>query len=186
MLFRRVLSDLSLPHQVFIAKTDIWNGEIHTAAWFHSEKVSEEGSAAGPGEGGGGTTHLGLEIDPAHPPPLRAAWARPVASSRPGRAALRPSSAVISSTRGQITACSILSGGGCRTGEVAGGGASGRTEEAPLCRYVSTITFLFIYPALDLPVCTVFCLLWRFSRVFFFFLILQSCVTVEDNLDLFH
>lgn len=65
VLFLHVLSDLSLPHQVFIAKTDIWNGEIHRAAWFHSEKVSEEGSAAGPGERGE-TTSLGLEIDPPH------------------------------------------------------------------------------------------------------------------------
>lgn len=41
-------------------------------------------------------------------------------------------------------------------------GRVGGMEEAPLCRYMSTITFLLIYPQLYLAICTVSCLLLRF------------------------
>lgn len=83
LLFLRVLSDLSLPHQIFIAKADIWNGEIHSAAWFPSEKVSAPPAPA-EGEGLRGWMQN-------RPRPLCVVRPRPVASSPLNRAALRRS-----------------------------------------------------------------------------------------------
>lgn len=59
--------------------------------------------------------------------------------------------AVISSVHGQITVCSILSGGGLQDGEREGGSAL-------ICCYIRKITFLLMYPSghlLYLVVCPV-------------------------------
>lgn len=54
--------------------------------------------------------------------------------------------AVISSVHGQITVCSILSGGGLQDGGTAGGVEGGR-EEALIRCYIRKITFLLMYPS---------------------------------------
>lgn len=67
--------------------------------------------------------------------------------------------AVISSVHGQITVCSILSGGGLQDGEMAGGGDRGRDGGGVICCYIRKITFLLMYPSgrlLYLVVCPAF------------------------------
>lgn len=166
------VSDLFLPHQIFSVKTDIWNWEIHSTA----PRCTLKRSAFTKGDCATSRVRrktefllnrlVGCAIDAC----FVLTWfgrSLPRCCAELSCCLLCWSvllDAVISSVHGQITVCSILSGGGLQDGEMAGGGDRGRDGGGLICCYIRKITFLLMYPSgrlLYLVVCPVFLFVYK-------------------------